>query len=386
MSIYKPREDSYLLEAAVIKYAFGGVLDVGTGSGIQAAAAIKNKKVTKVLAADLNKNCEKNIKRISNRIKFIRSDLFKKIPKQKFDSIIFNPPYLPQDKGIIDKTIYGGKNGYEVIERFLNSCNDYLAKRGIILLLFSNRSKKEKIHEIIENNCLEKEEISIKELPFFEKLYVYKIKKSRLLRKLEQLHVTNVKKFAMGHRGIIYTGFLRNKKVAIKVKRPDSFAIGAIANESKWLKILNKHGIGPILLRSYKDHFIYLFVEGTFILDFIKQCNNKKIIIAVIKNILQQCRTMDKLKVNKEEMLRPHKHALVGSSNKVVLLDFERCRFTLKPKNVTQFCQFLVNGYFQELLKTKHISINRKNLLDSAKDYKREQDDRRYKNVVNNII
>ena len=180
MKIYEPAEDSHLLAEAVKKYAFGNVLDVGTGSGIQAETALKNKKVKSVTATDINKNCKKNL---SSSIKFIHSNLFQKIPKQKFDTIIFNPPYLPQDKGIEDSRIYGGKKGYEIIERLLNNCSSYLAENGIILLLFSNLSKKNRVDEAIENNCLEKEELSRKELPFIEMLYVYRITKSQLMRK-----------------------------------------------------------------------------------------------------------------------------------------------------------------------------------------------------------
>jgi len=53
--IYQPREDSYLLEKYVKKFAFGKVLDVGTGSGIQAVSALRNNKTKDVLGVDVNK-------------------------------------------------------------------------------------------------------------------------------------------------------------------------------------------------------------------------------------------------------------------------------------------------------------------------------------------
>jgi len=251
MSTYEPREDSYLLAGAVKNYAFGKVLDVGTGSGIQAATALKNKRVASVIATDVDKNCVANIK--NRKIRFIHSDLFERIPKQKFDTIIFNPPYLPQDKGIKDVTLYGGKKGYEIIERFLRGCKEYLSNNGFVLLLFSSFSNRNKINEIIAENVLEQEEVSRQQLPMFETLYVYKIKKSWLLQKLEKLKVINIEKFATGKRGIIYVGELNNKKVAVKAKNPDSLAKNTIENEIKWLKVLNKKGIGPKLIRSDKD-------------------------------------------------------------------------------------------------------------------------------------
>ncbi|MBW2978746.1 methyltransferase, partial [Candidatus Woesearchaeota archaeon] len=95
-----PREDSHLLEKEVLEHAKGEVLDMGTGSGIQAEAAASLKKVKKVLAVDKSRHalnyCKEHLK--SRKIKLLKSDLFLKVPKKNFDTIIFNPPYLPTDK------------------------------------------------------------------------------------------------------------------------------------------------------------------------------------------------------------------------------------------------------------------------------------------------
>ena len=67
-SFYKPREDSILLEKYVGKYSKGIVLDMGTGSGIQAMTAAKSKRVKKVIAADIQKSAIGTLKKTS-RIK-----------------------------------------------------------------------------------------------------------------------------------------------------------------------------------------------------------------------------------------------------------------------------------------------------------------------------
>ena len=68
----------------------------------------------------------------------------------------------------------GGREGYELIERFLKEAKYFLKKDGIILMVFSSLTKKQRIDGILkrEGYCfevLEKKKID------FEELYVYKI-------------------------------------------------------------------------------------------------------------------------------------------------------------------------------------------------------------------
>jgi len=174
--MYEPREDSLLLLKSVKTYAFGDVLEIGTGSGILAYEASKLNNVNSVTAVDIDnkalnyiKNKYKNIK----KIQIIKSDLFQNV-SGKFHTIIFNPPYLPQDQGIKDKAIYGGEKGYEIIEIFLKDVRAHLEAKGYILLLFSSLTNKKKIEEMIVKNKFTFKEIDKLKLDF-EELYVYMI-------------------------------------------------------------------------------------------------------------------------------------------------------------------------------------------------------------------
>ena len=368
-SIYTPKEDSTLLEGHVKKYAFGSVLDMGTGSGIQAIAASKNKKVNSVLALDIQKevieHCKNSIK--DKKITLMVSDLFDSVKNKKFDTIIFNPPYLPNELKVKDLTLEGGKKGYEVLERFLNGVNKYLKPNGTVLIIFSSLTKRNKVDKFIKNNLLESELLE-KQKYFFEELYVYKIVKSTLLKKLEKLEIGKINYLTKGNRGLIFTGLFKGKKVAIKVKNPKSTAISRIENEINFLKKLNKKNIGPKLLFSDKGFFVYGFVEGTSFEQYLK-INNKKSIIKIIKNILDQLFVMDKLKINKEEMSHPKKHIIIDK--KPILLDFEKSHYVKNPSNVTQFCDYLMSKRISTMLKGNKININNKKLIQHSKIYKK---------------
>ncbi len=372
MSIYQPREDSLMLAYQVKKYAKGIVLDVGTGSGIQAKTAAQKASVSKVFAVDINKEaikyCRRNIK--IKKIKFLQSDLFsifkksRKFKKIKFDSIIFNPPYLPKDHLKKDIAVIGGRKGYETLERFLNEVSQYLHSDGITLVSFSSLTNKNKVDEAVLKNLLTSKMLHSTRL-FFEELYVYLIKKSLLLKKLEQFKINNPKYFAHGKRGVVLTGDYGNKKVGIKVKRAESEAKGRIENEAEFLKLVNKKGIGPRFVFYKSGVLVYEFVEGKYIRDWLPKAK-KSAVKRVFRKVLAQCFALDQMKISKEEMHSPLKHIIIGK--KIVLLDFERAHYSKEPKNVTQFMQFIMSQ--EHIFDKKSLKKKKKEMIELAKAYK----------------
>ena len=166
--IYEPREDSFLLQKYVEKYAAGKVLDMGTGSGIQALAAMK--KTKDVLAVDVDDYSVIYAK--GKGVNAIQSDLFENVDG-KFDLIIFNPPYLPKDineNKEVARLVSGGREGKELIEEFLSKVKGYLNKDGKILLAFTSLSGD--VLGSVEKKGFRYEKLAEQSF-FFERLYVY---------------------------------------------------------------------------------------------------------------------------------------------------------------------------------------------------------------------
>lgn len=382
MYIYEPREDTELILNQLKYYAKGNILDMGTGTGILAIAAAKTSPFNQVIGIDINPDAveharkEAESKNIEN-IRLIQSDLFEALKDKeiKFDLIIFNPPYLPEQEGETEElklALSGGKKGYEVLERFFGEVSNYLMPYGKVLVLFSTLTGKEKVHEIIERFAFNYQKIA-EESYFHETLFVYLVEKSKLLLNLESKSMSNIQKLAKGHRGLIYTASWKDKKVAIKVKNPDSEAIGTLLNEARWLKVLNLRSIGPNLLFQEDEMFCYEFAEGVFIEEFINTANKSQI-KDVIKEVFSQCFVLDTMKITKEEMHNPHKHVIIDAKQKVTLIDFERVHVSLEPKNVTQFCQYITSAKISKILKSKDIKIEKRRMIAAAKKYKHNMD------------
>ncbi len=130
--VYNPMEDSFLLEKAVKQWARGKVLDIGTGSAIQALAA-KGLGLD-VLAVDIDPEAVEAAR--ARGIRAIKSDLFSQVTG-RFDTIIFNPPYLPDCKEAPHIALDGGPTGREVLDRFLKQCPEHLAPGGQVLFVQS---------------------------------------------------------------------------------------------------------------------------------------------------------------------------------------------------------------------------------------------------------
>lgn len=172
--IYQPAEDSDLLKEQVSLFSNGrDFLDMGSGSGIQAEAAI-NSGASSVLSVDINPESIALLR--SKDISAIESDLFEKVTG-KFDLIAFNPPYLPEDEREPEDSklaTTAGKEGDEIILRFLEESREHLNETGVILLLLSSLTPKERILELLSKLSYSHSILSKKKL-FMESLEVWKI-------------------------------------------------------------------------------------------------------------------------------------------------------------------------------------------------------------------
>ena len=120
------------------------ILDLGTGSGCIAIELSKIYKNSKVFGSDLCTKAlriaKKNNVQTQNKVKFIESDWFVNI-KGKFDLIVSNPPYIPENAKLETSTLFepgtalfSQDAGLRDLKKIISEALNYLKINGVLIL------------------------------------------------------------------------------------------------------------------------------------------------------------------------------------------------------------------------------------------------------------
>ncbi|WP_144903335.1 HemK2/MTQ2 family protein methyltransferase [Halobellus captivus] len=184
-SVYQPAEDSRLLSEAIGARGRGRLLEVGTGSGWVASQAVSVDAVSAVVASDVNPHaCRAARERALEprgstesrraevpRFDVVRADLLAPFVDDAFDTVAFNPPYLPTDPDNewddwMERALSGGESGRELIDPFLDSVGRALAPDGVVLLLVSSLTGFDAVVEYAEARGFDREVVVEESYPF----------------------------------------------------------------------------------------------------------------------------------------------------------------------------------------------------------------------------
>ena len=148
-----PRPDTEVLVEEVIQIAekinAKKILDLCTGSGAIAISLAKYIKNSQITATDISHKAleiaEKNAKNneVDKQIAFLYSDLLQQIPKEKYDMIVSNPPYIQRAliKNLEEEVqkepqiaLDGGWDGLDFYRKIIKQADEYLKYGGYLCL------------------------------------------------------------------------------------------------------------------------------------------------------------------------------------------------------------------------------------------------------------
>lgn len=153
------------------------ILDIFSGSGCIGISVLKNTKNNFIDFAEIKPNFIKQIQKnldinsVDKKIyNIFRSNIFKDIPKKKYDYILANPPYIPKNKKIDDSvkkfedynSLFAKGNGLYFVKKIILNGKSFLKKDGGVFIEFDETSKNDIEKFLIEN----KKKIKIKNYVF----------------------------------------------------------------------------------------------------------------------------------------------------------------------------------------------------------------------------
>jgi len=173
--VYRPAEDTFLLLDHLIPG--NRVLEIGCGTGIISIYCARMGR--NVTCCDISQGAldcaEKNAIRNRVSLNIVNSNLFQNI-EGAYDTIIFNPPYLPvEDRFENAEQWNGGSDGFDIIAPFLDSADRYLEDSGSIYIILSSLTDLVSLQNRYKKYTFKEK---AKESYFFETLFLFQLFKA----------------------------------------------------------------------------------------------------------------------------------------------------------------------------------------------------------------
>jgi release factor glutamine methyltransferase len=177
--MYAPSDDTFLLADCIRQYNGRRALEIGVGSGL--LLDILEKNFTYVAGSDIDlqalQHCKQQKKASSVNALLVCCDAASAFGIGKFDLIVSNPPYLPNDEdnnNILDPTVHGGPTGIEATIHFINSALPLLAGDGKLLIVISSFANSLALDKVVLENNMHKKVVKEKRL-FYETLSIVEL-------------------------------------------------------------------------------------------------------------------------------------------------------------------------------------------------------------------
>jgi release factor glutamine methyltransferase len=173
--VYPPSDDSILLIESLDVRESERVLEIGCGSGVVSIHCARNG--CSVTAGDINPKAVELARRNASLngvdIDVFETDVYSAIDG-RFDTIVFNLPYLPVDEdGLLARSWSGGPDGLGPLPDLLEGAPEHLNDDGRVVVVVSSLMDTQELWDLLDRYDVR----TLGELKlFFEKLAVLEIR------------------------------------------------------------------------------------------------------------------------------------------------------------------------------------------------------------------
>jgi len=173
--VYPPSDDSILFIESLDVREGERVLEIGCGSGVVSIHCAMNGCT--VTAGDINPKAVELTRRNAEAngvgIRVTETDVYSDI-EGRFDTILFNLPYLPVDEeGLLARSWSGGPDGLGPLPDLLSGAPDHLNAGGRVVVVISSLMDTQALWDLLDGfEVATKGELKL----FFEKLAVLEIR------------------------------------------------------------------------------------------------------------------------------------------------------------------------------------------------------------------
>lgn len=143
-----PRPETELLVELALEKEVTKIADLGTGSGAIALAIAHERPHWQIIATDISEKAltvaKNNAKQLEiSNIEFRLGDWTQALHHEKFDLIVSNPPYIPENDSHLkqgdllfepQKALVSGRDGLQDLKKIIEQARNYLSSEGWLMV------------------------------------------------------------------------------------------------------------------------------------------------------------------------------------------------------------------------------------------------------------
>lgn len=201
-----------------------------------------------------------------------------------------------------------------------------------------------------------------------------------------EVRLGSLRVLGKGTSGIVVKAHRLNGSVALKIRRVDSVRKSS-RNEANVLRLANRLGIGPKVLGVTKNFLVMDLLDGKEITYWVRNLKGKgstKQLRINLRDLLEQCFTLDIGKIDHGELSNLRKHVIIGKN--VSIIDFESSGIERRTSNVTSAVQYLfIGGPISKKVRRMLRVENTEDLILALRAYKSKMDETSFGKILSRL-